>query len=109
MRGREGAGRATSSAPAAPIGVACDKTTAAARGLLYPDSAGRCSLGARILSRNNPAMLKLALILFVVAIVAALVGFGGLADFAYWAAGVAAIIGVVLLIIHLVTGRTPAV
>ncbi len=51
-------------------------------------------------------MLKWALIFLVVAIVAALLGLGGVATIAYYLAVGAAILFVIFLILHFVGGRT---
>lgn len=50
-------------------------------------------------------MLKWALIALVVAVVAALVGFGGLADIAWTVAVIFAVIAGLLFVWHLITGR----
>lgn len=54
-------------------------------------------------------MLRYALICLVIALIAAVLGAGGVADFAMTAAYVLGAIGLVLLVIHFVTGSSKAV
>ena len=54
-------------------------------------------------------MLKAAIVLVVLAIVAAVLGLGEIVDWAMWAAGILFVVALVLAIIHFLTGRTPAV
>lgn len=53
-------------------------------------------------------MLRWALIFLVLAVVAAILGFGGVADIAVNIAYVLGIIFLILLVVHIVTGRTRA-
>ena len=54
-------------------------------------------------------MLRLAIVLLVLALVAAALGLGEIAGWAWWAAGALFVIGLILLVIGLITGRTPSV
>lgn len=54
-------------------------------------------------------MLRLAVIFLIIAVVAAALGFGGIFAAAKWAAGVLFLVGIVLLVISLLSGRKPAV
>jgi uncharacterized membrane protein YtjA (UPF0391 family) len=57
--------------------------------------------------RKEGAMFGWAVTFLIVAIVAALLGFGGLAGTAAWMAKVLFIVGLVLFLVFLVVGRRP--
>ncbi len=57
---------------------------------------------------REDAMLKAAIVFFVIAIIAAVLGFGGLADTSAWMAKIAFIVFIVLAIVSLVMGRRAA-
>lgn len=52
-------------------------------------------------------MLRWALIFLAIAVIAALLGLGGVADFAMFLAYGAGILFLVLLVLHLIRGKTP--
>lgn len=61
----------------------------------------------RLTQRKGQNMLSWALLFFVIAIVAAVFGFGGLAGTASWIAQLLFFIFLVLFIVSLVFGRRP--
>lgn len=61
--------------------------------------------GYSSIHNGSSIMLRWALIFLVIAIVAALLGLGGVADFAMFLAYGAGIIFLILLVLHLVGGR----
>lgn len=56
---------------------------------------------------NSSPMLHYAVVFFIVAIVAALLGFGGLAGSAAWIAQILFVVFLVLFLVSLITGRRP--
>ena len=72
-----------------------------------------CETGWRVALRSAPSsfrefsMLRWAVVFLVIAIIAAVFGFGGIAGEAAWIAKVLALVFVVLLVVSLAMGKKP--
>jgi uncharacterized membrane protein YtjA (UPF0391 family) len=68
---------------------------------------GACRRASRILLKEEPAMLNYALVFFVTALIAALLGFRGVAGLSAEFGWVFVVLAVIFLAVGLLTGRTP--